>query len=131
MKAHALTFRAACLLGSCLVLAASLVPAADADAGETAVIRNKALAIGGGKEVDAAVSIGSIDSRRVQPGNDSLETAAGKHSLVVLCRARVFVGMGTVDFDTRAVMDVDLEAGRTYQLGARATVKGDCIPVIE
>lgn len=96
-----------------------------------AIIRNRALTVGGGKEVDAAVSVVAIDSRPVIGEPSLVEVAPGEHVIEVLCTARVFVGMGTVDFPSQSVATVHAESGREYRLDAKVTVQGDCTPVLE
>lgn len=95
-----------------------------------AVIMNRALTVGGGKEVDAAVKVVAIDSRPVVAETSDIEIAPGKHVIEVLCTARVFVGMGTVDFPSKSALTIQLESGRVYRLDAKVTVQGDCTPVL-
>jgi hypothetical protein len=101
------------------------------EAGEVAFIMNRAFAVGEGKEVDAAVRVLRIDSVPVSASLSKVPCSAGRHVIEVSCTARVFAGMGTVDFDSRSAMAVEVAAGRTYQLGARYSVRGDCAPVLE
>lgn len=115
---------AACLLA--VMLGASMAGAA-----EDGFILNRAFTVGDGKEVDAAVRVLKLDSVAVRASLPKVRTPAGTHVLEVLCTARVFAGMGTVDFGSRSVMTIEVEAGRTYQLGARYSVRGDCTPVLE
>jgi hypothetical protein len=96
-----------------------------------AVIMNRALTVGGGKEVDAAVKVVVIDSRSVVDEKSPIEVAAGEHVIEVECTARVFVGMGTVDFPSKSVLTIRVESGRVYRLDAKVTVQGDCTPVLE
>jgi hypothetical protein len=95
-----------------------------------AVIMNRALTVGGGKEVDAAVKVVAIDSRPVVAETSDIEIAPGKHVIEVACTARVFVGMGTVDFPSKSALTIQLESGRVYRLDAKVTVQGDCTPVL-
>lgn len=92
---------------------------------------NRALTVGGGKEVDAAVNVVAIDSRPVVDGKSHIEVAPGQHVIEVICTARVFVGMGTVDFPSKSVLTIRVESGREYRLDAKVTVQGDCSPVLE
>jgi hypothetical protein len=96
-----------------------------------AVIRNRALTVGGGKEVDAAVKVVAIDSRPVVDEKSTIEVASGQHLIEVVCTARVLVGMGTVDFPNTSVLTIQAESGREYRLDAKVTVRGDCAPVLE
>jgi hypothetical protein len=95
-----------------------------------AMIKNRTVTVGGGKEVDAAVKVVAIDSREVDAGAAQFEVVPGKHAIEVECTARVFVGMGTVDFPERSVLSLELESGRAYQLDAAVTLKGECVPVL-
>lgn len=97
----------------------------------SALIRNRMVTPGGGKEVDAAVQVVAIDSLTVDGELSEVEVAPGKHRIEVVCTARVFVGMGTVDFPNRAILAIQVESGRVYQLDARVTVKGECAPVLQ
>lgn len=96
-----------------------------------AVIRNRAVTVGGGKEVDAAVKVVAIDSRPVVDEKSPIEVAPGEHVIEVVCTARVFVGMGTVDFPSKSALTIRVESGRVYRLDAQVTVQGDCTPVLE
>jgi hypothetical protein len=96
-----------------------------------AVIMNRALTVGGGKEVDAAVNIVAIDSRPVVDKKSRIEVAPGQHVIEVVCTARVLVGMGTVDFPSKSAITIDVESGRVYRLDAKVTVQGDCTPMLE
>jgi hypothetical protein len=96
-----------------------------------AVIMNRALTVGGGKEVDAAVKVVVIDSRSVVDEKSPIEVAAGEHVIEVECTARVFVGMGTVDFPSKSALTIRVESGRVYRLDAKVTVQGDCTPVLQ
>jgi hypothetical protein len=121
-----------CRLVQMLCMAVALGGTLAAPAAEPpAVIRNRALTVGGGKEVDAAVNVVAIDSRPVVAKTSHIEIAPGKHVIEVLCTARVFVGMGTVDFPNKSALTIQLESGREYRLDAKVTVQGDCTPVLE
>ena len=96
-----------------------------------AIIRNRALTVGGGKEVDAAVSVVAIDSRPVIGEPSLVEVAPGEHVIEVMCTARVFVGMGTMDFPSQSVATIQAESGQEYRLDAKVAVQGDCTPVLE
>lgn len=96
-----------------------------------AVIRNRALTVGGGKEVDASVTVVAIDSRPVVGGKSHTEVAPGMHEIEVVCTTRVLVGMGTVDFPNTSLLTVQVESGRVYRLDAKATVRGGCTPLLE
>jgi hypothetical protein len=111
-----------------LALGGGLVaPAAE----QPAVVRNRAMTVGGGKEVDAAVNVVAIDSRPVVDKKSHIEVTPGEHVIEVVCTARVFVGMGTVDFPSKSALTIRVESGRVYRLDANVTVQGDCTPVLE
>ncbi len=124
MRRRCQVFSSACVL-------AALLGVATAEAAETALIRNRMFAAGGGKELDAAVRIVAIDSIPLRDLLPAVQIAAGTHVIELSCTARVFAGMGTVDFDSRSTLTVDIAAGRTYQLDAQVSVRGDCTPVLE
>ncbi|MBC8007281.1 MAG: hypothetical protein H7X76_04445 [Prolixibacteraceae bacterium] len=113
----------------CLLAATS--GAAVSRAEEAAVIRNRAFAHGGGKEVDAAVRMVAVDSVPVGAKLAQVRIAAGTRAIEVVCTARVLAGMGTVDFDSISVLTVQVAGGRSYQLEARVSVQGDCAPFLE
>ena len=117
------------VLSACIALAlwGGAVPAAESPA----LIKNRALAVGAGKEVDAAVSVLAIDARMVADEESDVEVAPGRHEIEVACTARVFVGMGTVDFPSKSVLTIEVQSGRVYRLDAKVTVQGDCTPVLE
>ena len=114
---------------ACIVLA--LWGGAVLAAEPPALIKIRALAVGTGKEVDAAVSVVAIDARPVVDEESDVEVAPGRHEIEVECTARVFVGMGTVDFPSKSVLTIDVLSGRVYRLDAKVTVQGDCTPVLE
>ena len=121
-----------CRLAQTVCIALALGGGLAAPAAEPpAVIRNRALTVGGGKEVDAAVKVVAIDSRPVVDEKSHIEVAPGKHLIEVVCTARVFVGMGNVDFPSNSVLTIRVESGREYRLDAQLTVQGDCTPVLE
>jgi hypothetical protein len=96
-----------------------------------ALIKNRTVLVGGGKEVDAAVRVIAIDAQLVSDSASEFQASPGKHVIDVECTARVFVGMGTVDFPERSALSVVLESGRAYQLDAAVTLKGECVPVLK
>ena len=114
----------------CLVLASGGGLAAPT-AEPPALIMNRALTVGGGKEVDAAVNVVAIDSRPVVDKKSFVEIAPGRHVIEVVCTARVFVGMATVDFHSKSAITLEVESGRVYRLDGKATVRGDCTPALE
>ena len=121
-----------CRLAQTVCIALALGGGLAAPAAEPpAVIRNRALTVGGGKEVDAAVNVVAIDSRPVVDETSHIEIAPGKHVIEVACTARVLVGMGTVDFPNKSALTIRVESGRVYRLDAKVTVQGDCTPVLE
>ncbi len=111
-----------------LALAGGLVASA---AEPPAVIANRAFTVGGGKEVDAAVNVVAIDSRPIAGTKSRIDVTPGQHAIEVTCTARVFVGMGTVDFPGKSVLTLVAESGREYRLDAKVTVQGDCTPMLE
>jgi hypothetical protein len=96
-----------------------------------AVIWNRAVTMGGGKEVDAAVNVVAIDSQSVAEEDSYIEVGPGRHVIEVVCTARVLVGMGTVDFPITSILTIQVESGRVYRLDAKATVQGACTPALE
>ena len=123
---------AGCRLAQTVCIALALGGGLAAPAAESpAVIMNRARTGGGGKEVDAAVNVVAIDSRPVVDKKSRIEVAPGQHVIEVVCTARVFVGMGTVDFPSTSVLTIRVESGRVYRLDAKVTVQGDCTPVLE
>jgi hypothetical protein len=123
---------AGCRLAQTVCIALALGGGLAAPAAEPpAVIMNRALTVGGGKEVDAAVKVVAIDSRPVIGEKSLIEVAPGRHVIKVVCTARVFVGMGTVDFTSNSVLSIQVESGREYRLDAKLTLQGDCTPVLE
>ena len=121
-----------CRLAQTVCIALALAGGLAASAAEPpALIRNRALTVGGGKEVDAAVKVVAIDSRPVVDEKSHTEVAPGRHAIEVVCTARVLVGMGTVDFPSNSVLSIEVQSGRVYRLDAKVTVQGDCTPVLE
>lgn len=119
-------------LAQAVCMALALADGLAAPAAEPqAVIRNRAFTVGGGKEVDAAVNVVAIDSRPAVAGKTHIEVEPGLHVFEIVCMARVFVGMGTVDFPGKSALTVQVESGRVYQLAAKVTVQGDCTPMLE
>ena len=121
-----------CRLAQTICIALALGGSLAASAAEPpAVIMNRALTVGGGKEVDGAVNVLAIDARPVVEKQTHVEVAPGQHVIEVVCTARVFVGMGTVDFPSQSVLTIIVESGHVYRLDAKVTVRGDCTPVLE
>lgn len=127
-KKRPLGYRFAQMLCIALALGGGLAAPAEEP---PAVISNRALTVGGGKEVDASVTVVAIDSRLVTDKAARIDVSPGEHVIEVLCTARVFVGMGTVDFPGKSILTIHVESGRVYRLDAKVTVRGDCIPVLE
>ena len=96
-----------------------------------ALIRNRVFIVGGGKEVDAAVRVVAVDALPVVDNQSEVYVAPGPHVIEILCTARVLAGMGTVDFPSKSDLAVGLESGRSYQLDASVTVRGDCTPGLQ
>jgi hypothetical protein len=105
--------------------------AASAHAQEPATILNRAFQGSTGAGVDVELKSVSIDSVAVAGDEPQVQVAAGARTIEVLCSTRVFAGMGRVDLSTTATLKVDLEAGRVYQLDAKASEKGDCAPELK
>lgn len=82
-------------------------------------------------DTDASVVVARVNNQPIIATADQTNVPAGEQSLEVECLVKLYVGMGTVDFSKVSRMDVKLEAGKTYQLGATLTAKGDCTPTIE
>ncbi len=121
-----------CRLAQTVCIALALGNGLAAPAAEPpAVIRNRALIVGGAMEVDAAVKVVAIDSRPVVDEKSHVEVAPGEHVIEVVCTARVFVGMGTVDFPSKSALTIQVESGRVYRLDAKVTVQGACTPVLQ
>jgi hypothetical protein len=127
MRENSLRERRSWLMAICLLAATAGVLKAE----ESAIIRDRGFAAGGGKEVDAAVRIVTIDSVPVDAKLSQSRVPAGTHVIEVSCTARVFVGMGTVDFPNKSALTIRVESGRVYRLDAKVTVQGDCSPVLE
>jgi hypothetical protein len=119
------------LLLPALLLAGSAICAV-ALAADNAIIKNKILAaITKDQEQDAAVTVLKVGAKQFAPDQAAVQAPAGEQSLEIECTSRTFVGMGTMDISKTVNMTVKLEPGRTYQLGAKLSKRGDCMPTIE
>ena len=99
-------------------------------AGDNAIIKNKAIDERR-KELDTAVYVTKVNDLDMEEGQSEIEVTAGERTLDIECIVRTFVGMGTVDLGKATRMNVKLEAGRTYQLGAKLTQEGECTPILQ
>jgi hypothetical protein len=99
-------------------------------AGDNAIIKNKALDAQR-KELDTTVYVTKVNDLELDEGQEQIEVSAGERALDIECIVRTFVGMGTVDVGKSTRMNVKLDAGRTYQLGARLTQEGECTPTLQ
>jgi hypothetical protein len=98
-------------------------------ANDNAIIKNKAIDQQH-KELDTAVYVTKVNDLDLEEGQSEIEVTAGERTLDVECVVRTFVGMGTVDLGKSSRINVKLEPGRTYQLGAKLTQEGECTPTI-
>lgn len=99
-------------------------------AGDNAIIKNKSLDAPR-KELDTAVYVTKVNDLDMEEGQAEIEVTAGERTLDIECIVRTFVGMGSVDLGKSTRMNVKLEAGRTYQLGAKLTREGECTPTLQ
>ncbi len=99
-------------------------------AGDNAIIKNKSLDAPR-KELDTAVYVTKVNDLDMEEGQAEIEVTAGERTLDIECIVRTFVGMGSVDLGKSTRMNVKLEAGRTYQLGAKTTREGECTPTLQ
>ncbi|MDQ3259220.1 MAG: hypothetical protein M3Q00_00300 [Pseudomonadota bacterium] len=101
-----------------------------ATASDNAIIKNKSLDTQR-KELDIAVYVTKVNDLDLEEGQEEIEVTAGERTLDIECIVRSFVGMGTLDLGKSTRMNVKLEAGRTYQLGAKLTKEGECTPTLQ
>lgn len=109
-----------------ILLGLSLVSSAASD---NAIIKNKAIDEKR-KELDTAVYVTKVNDLDMEEGQSEIEVTAGDRTLDIECVVRTFVGMGTVDLSKSSRINVTLEPGRTYQLGAKLTKDGECTPTL-
>jgi hypothetical protein len=115
-----------------LLLLALVASAPSSWSANSATIKNKVLAvISKDNQQDAAVTVRKIGAKELPPDQAAVEATPGEQRLEVECLSRTFVGMGTMDIAKTVQMTVKLEPGKTYQLGARLTKRGDCMPTME
>lgn len=112
----------------CLVLVGFMSPWVIAS--DSAIIKNKIFA-SQHKELDTAVYVTKVNDLNMEEGQDEIEVSAGDRTLEVACVVRTFVGMGTVDLGKSTRMNVNLKAGRTYQLDAKLNKESDCTPILQ
>jgi hypothetical protein len=98
-------------------------------ANDNAIVKNKAIDPQH-KELDTAVYVTKVNDLDMEEGQSEIEVTAGERTLDIECVVRTFVGMGTVDLGKSSRINVTLEPGRTYQLGAKLTQDGECTPTL-
>jgi hypothetical protein len=108
----------------------SLFVAGGAMAAENAIIKNKAMDEAR-KEIATAATLKKINGLEIEDLQTQTEVSPGEHTLEIDCVVRTFVGMGTVDLGKMKQFTLPLDAGRTYQLGAKMSPDGECTPVID
>ncbi len=108
----------------------SLLVASSATAAENAIIKNKAMNEDS-KEIATAASLKKINGLEIENDQSQSEVSSGEHTLEIECVVRTFVGMGTVDLGKMKQFTLALDAGRTYQLGAKISPDGECTPTID
>jgi hypothetical protein len=101
-----------------------------ATAVDNATIRNKSFDERR-KEVDASVVVKKVNGLEMEADQSEVDVSAGERTLELECTVRTFVGMGTVDIGKLKQITVPLEAGHTYQLGAKLSPDGECTPTID
>ena len=84
------------------------------------------------KEIDAAaVVVKKVNGLEMEADQSEIDVSAGERTLELECIVRTFVGMGTVDIGKLKQITIPLEAGHTYQLGAKLSPDGECTPTID
>lgn len=83
------------------------------------------------RDVDAAVTVAKISGLETPPDQERVEVPSGDQVLEILCQSRLMVGMGTVDVEKIVPISMDFEPGRTYRLGAKLDLQGNCTPTID
>ena len=101
-----------------------------ATAADNATIKNKSFEERR-KEIDAAVVVKKVNGLEMEADQSEIDVSAGERTLELECIVRTFVGMGTVDIGKLKQITVPLEAGHTYQLGAKLSPDGECTPTID
>ncbi len=101
-----------------------------ATAADNATIKNKSFNEHR-KEIDAAVVVKKVNGLEMEADQSEVDVSAGERTLELECIVRTFVGMGTVDIGKLKQITVPLEAGHTYQLGAKLSPDGECTPTID
>ena len=101
-----------------------------ATAADNATIKNKSFGERR-KEIDAAVIVKKVNGLEMEADHAEIEVSAGERTLQLECIVRTFVGMGTVDIGKLKQITVPVEAGHTYQLGAKLSPDGECTPTID
>jgi hypothetical protein len=119
------------LRGLAVGLLAWLAVSTVCNAQDFAVIRNRILDATPGEQTDVAVIVVAVDGTSVTDTPAEVVVPVGTRSIEVACMIRVFAGMGKVGLETRAVLLVQIDGGRSYRLDARVSSQGDCIPQLE
>ena len=83
------------------------------------------------KEIDTAVVVRKVNGLAMDENQDQVEVSPGEPTLEIECIVRTFVGMGTVDIGKLKQITVPIEAGHTYQLGAKLAPDGECIASVD
>lgn len=97
---------------------------------DNAIIKNKIMGEQR-QEIDTAVTLKKINDLAIDDLQDQTEVSPGEHTLEIECIVRTFVGMGTVDLGKMKQFTIAINAGRTYQLGAKFSPEGECTPTID
>ena len=101
-----------------------------ATAADNATIKNKSFDERR-KEIDAAVVVKKVNGLEMEADHAEVDVSARERTLELECIVRTFVGMGTVDIGKLKQITAPLEAGHTYQLGAKLSPDGECTPTID
>ena len=113
-----------------LFLALVILAANTSNAAENAIVKNKIIS-DQRKEVATAAALKKINGLEIEELQNQTEVSPGEHTLEIECVVRTFVGMGTVDLGKMKQFTLSLDAGRTYQLGAKISPDGECTPTID
>ena len=101
-----------------------------ATAADNATIKNKSFNEHR-KEIDAAVVVKKVNGLEMEADQSEVDVSAGERTLELECIVRTFVGVGPVDIGKLKQITVPLEAGHTYQLGAKLSPDRECTPTID
>ena len=113
-----------------LFLALVILAANTSNAAENAIVKNKIIS-DQRKEVATAAALKKINGLEIEELQNQTEVSPGEHTLEIECVVRTFVGMGTADLGKMKQFTLSLDAGRTYQLGAKISPDGECTPTID